>query len=239
MNKFVKKRELDTIRIMLEKEIKIKVFEYLIKKEKHSVVIPEITIGNKIKMNTSGAVRADIFAVNGDISIYEIKSEKDSLNRLDNQIKLYQEYANRVNIVVADKFMDKIDFVSENIGIYSYSNKGIKCIREPISNKIKTDKYLTYWWASELKQIFRGIKGSSNLHLEAGLKKMKELLSDDEIKNLTLFRLSERYNQESETIRKILLEKDYENLFPRKSFNKKIKVTPLKDIPFGVIRPFI
>ena len=221
---------------MIEKDIKIKVFEHLIKKEKHSVVVPEITFGNKTKMNTKGAVRADIFAVNGDISIYEIKSEKDTLDRLPNQIKLYQEYANRVSIVIADKFMNKIDFVPDSIGLYSYSNRGIKCIRKPISKEVDIDSYLSYWWSSELKQIFKGIKGSSNLHLDAGIEKMKELLSDEEIKNLTLFRLSERYKSESEIIKNLILEKEYNSLFPKKIFDRKITVTALKDIPFGLIR---
>lgn len=227
--------EFGTIPVMLEKDIKIKVFEYLIKNEKHSVIVPEITIGNKIKMNTSGAVRADIFAVNGDISIYEIKSERDSLERLPNQLDLYQQNANRVSIVIADKFMDKIDFISDDIGIYSYNNRGIKCIRKPISNEIDLDRYISYWWGSELKLIFKGIKGATSLHLDAAKEKLRELLNDEQIKNLTLFRLQERYKDESDMIKDIILEKDYDSLFPKKKFDRKINLTPLKDVPFGVI----
>ena len=57
-----------------EKEIKLKVIEYLLKKRVHDIVVPEVTVGHKSL--THKQVRADIFAINGDISIYEIKSEK-------------------------------------------------------------------------------------------------------------------------------------------------------------------
>ena len=57
--------------IMNEKDIKIKVFEYLLKKKEDLVIVPEVTLGSLNYMNTKGAVRADIFCVNNDISIFK------------------------------------------------------------------------------------------------------------------------------------------------------------------------
>ena len=65
---------------MAENSIKIKVLEYLLKKKKHDIIVPEVTVGNKLLSNQHA--RADIFTINNEIAIYEIKSEKDNLSRL-------------------------------------------------------------------------------------------------------------------------------------------------------------
>ena len=220
---------------MNEKDIKIQVFEYLLKKKEDLVIVPEVTLGSLNYMNTKGAVRADIFCVNNDISIFEIKSDRDSLTRLPKQIEMYQKYANNVSVVIGSKFMHKIDFLSENIGIYTYNQKTIRCVRKPKYNTISMDIYLDYWWSKELKKVFRGVKGSHLLSLGSGQKKLSSILSEEQIKRLTLFRLKERYTHESETIKELILNKKLAKLFPRKLFEKNIQVTALKDIPFGVI----
>lgn len=223
--------------VMTEKEVKIKVIEWLHKNEKHGVIIPEVTFGNTTKMNTIKAVRADIFALNGDISIYEIKTEKDNLDRLPYQLELYTQYANRVSVVVADKFLEHTKKLSEEIGIYIIADKNIQKIRSPKSHRISIDKYLNYWWGIELKKLFRGVQGKSALHLTAALEELQEMLSEDEIKRLTIFRLKERYQKENDLIVSAIKEKAYDKLFPKKVFNKSdIQVTPLKDIPFGILK---
>lgn len=222
---------------MTEKEVKIKVIDWLHKHEKHSVIIPEVTFGNAVKMNTVKAVRADIFALNGDISIYEIKTEKDNLDRLPYQLELYTQYANRVSVVVAEKFLNNIQKLPEDIGIYIIYDKEIQKIRAPKSHSILTEKYLSYWWGIELKKLFRGLEGKSALHLTAALNELQKMLTAEEIKRLTLFRLKERYKRENDIIELALKNKKYDQLFPKKSFSKsELFVTPLKDIPFGILK---
>jgi len=220
---------------MNEKDIKIKVFEYLIKSRKHDVVVPEVSFGHSTKMNMKGSVRADVFAINGDITVYEVKSELDSLDRLPNQIKNYLQYANHVNVVVADKFLDKLSFLPDSVGVFSYTKRGIKCVRESTYSDVATDKYLEYWWGIELKKIFRGTKDSNKLHLDAGIEKMRDTLNDEQIKNLTLFRLKERYRKESDNIKNLIIAKKYDELFPKRIYEKNMEVTPLLKIPFGEI----
>jgi len=224
------------MKYMDEKKIKITVIKHLVTKEKHFIVVPEIGLGN-IFANTRGLVRADIFVVNGYISIYEIKSEKDSLKRLDKQIEHYKKYANYVNIVLAEKFLDKIDTIDKDVGIYALKNKSMELIRKPKFLELSLEAYLSYWWGSELKKLFRGCKGSNTLRYEEGIKKLKSTLSPEQIKNLTLFRLKERYQEESDAIKEAIATKNYDALFPKREYKKNIKVTPLKDIPFGVINP--
>lgn len=222
---------------MTEKEVKIKVIDWLHKNEKHSVIVPEVTFGNQTKMNTTNAVRADVFALNGDISIYEIKTEKDNLDRLPYQLKLYTQYANRVSVVVAEKFLQHAKELPEEIGVYVIEKRTIKKIRAPKSKSVSLNKYLNFWWGIELKKLFRGIPKKSTLHLTAALEELQKLLSSEEIKRLTLFRLKERYQKENDFIVSALENKEYDRLFPKKTFTKNnINVTPLKDIPFGVLK---
>lgn len=221
---------------MNEKDIKIIVFEYLLKKEEQSVVVPEVTLGTSKYMNTKGAARADIFHINEhDISIFEIKSERDSLTRLPKQIEMYQKYANNVSVVIGSKFKNKIDFLSDDIGIYTYNEKIIKCIRKPRYKTINIDMYIDYWWSIELKKVFKGMKGSNSLSLGSGRQKLLSVLNNEQIKRLTVFRLKERYLRESEIIKELILNKNLDTSFPKKVFDRNMQVTALKDIPFGVI----
>lgn len=222
--------------IMNEKDIKIILYKYLLKKERQSIVVPEITLGTSKYMNTKGAARADIFHINNhDISIFEIKSERDSLSRLPKQVEMYKKYANNVSVVIGSKFMNKIDFLSDDIGIYTYNEKTIKCIRKPNYKAISIDMYIDYWWSVELKKVFKGMKNSSSLSLDSGRQKLLSVLSHEQIKRLTIFRLKERYFRESEAIKKLILNKNLDTSFPKKVFDRNMKVTALKDIPFGVI----
>lgn len=220
---------------MAEKDIKIKVIEWLMKHEKHSVVVPEVTLGHKAGIGGANVSRADIFAVNGDISIYEIKTERDTLDRLDSQLEMYRHVANRVSVVVAEKFSSKVNDLPEEIGVYIITGRSIKKIRKAKSLPITTEAYLQYWWRLELKEIFRGFSGWSKLDMDTGKQKLVELLTPDQLKNLTLYRLKERYRVESKEISDAIIERRHEDLFPKRSFSGDVKITPLKEIFVGDI----
>ena len=218
---------------MNEKDIKIQVIDWLHKNEKHAVIVPEVTLGDSFY----DRVRADVLALNGSISIYEIKSEKDTLDRLDNQIEKYTRYANKVSVVVDSKFLGKM-VLPDSVGIYTINNKKIEEIKEPKVRELSVDIYVKYWWGIEFKKALRGIPYASNLHLEAAMSKFKELFTDEEIKNLTLIRLKERYCKESNIIKELIKNKEYDKLMPKRVFEKEtknIKVTPIVDMPKGVL----
>jgi hypothetical protein len=197
----------------------------------HDVAIPEVSIGK------NNSVRSDIFTINGDITIYEIKTEVDTLTRLDNQLKYYQQYANKIYIVVDKKFLNKLK-IDENIGIYELKKNTIKLIKEATHKNLPTDNYLDYWWTKEFKEILRGFNGFSKItnYIE-GRNTLKKILTDEEIKNLTLFRLKERYKNESEKIKKAISENlELNNIFEKREYISNPKITPLKDITFGELR---
>lgn len=218
---------------MAEKDVKIKVINWLHKNEKHSAIVPEVTIGHT-GVSIRNAARADVFAVNGDISIYEIKTENDTLARLESQLYTYQKAANRVSVVVAEKFIDKLN-IDDSIGIYAITSRSIKCIRKPVYKPIALDVLLDYWWGSELKEFLRGYAKQSELHQSAAIKLMQEMLNEMQISNVTLNMLYERYKKESEFIKEKLTCKEYEALFPKRKVVDFVETTSLKELPFGLV----
>lgn len=55
----------------------------------------------------SGSVRVDIAVINGELHGFELKSERDTLERLPAQAELYNQVFDRVTLVVAEKHASK------------------------------------------------------------------------------------------------------------------------------------
>ncbi|WP_439626484.1 sce7726 family protein [Shinella sp.] len=55
----------------------------------------------------AGAVRIDIAVINGEMHGFELKSERDTLERLPSQRTLYDKVFDRVTLVVADRHYEK------------------------------------------------------------------------------------------------------------------------------------
>lgn len=54
-----------------------------------------------------GQVRVDIAVINGLLQGYEIKSDRDSLRRLDTQVDLYGKVLDRATLVVGERHIDE------------------------------------------------------------------------------------------------------------------------------------
>lgn len=66
--------------------------------DKDTVVIEELGV-------CRGQVRIDLAVVNGVFHGYEIKSDRDSLRRLDRQVELYSKVLDYVTLVVGDRHL--------------------------------------------------------------------------------------------------------------------------------------
>ena len=107
---------------------KTKIFEKLII-SKHKLlstkIITELNVGNSI---------ADFVTINGKMIMYEIKTELDTLDRLENQIKDYYRVTPYVVLVVSDCHLKNIQRFVDNypVGVYYLSKRGsVKTLREP------------------------------------------------------------------------------------------------------------
>ncbi len=79
--------------------------------QKDTLVIDELGLNH-------GKCRADIAVVNGQFVGYEIKSNNDSLRRLEEQVKSYNAVFDKVSIIVGDRYIKSIqNYIPEWWGI--------------------------------------------------------------------------------------------------------------------------
>lgn len=150
-----------------------------------------------------GLVRADIAIVNGVLQGFEIKSPKDSLIRLENQIKEYEKFFEYFTVVTCEKFKERvINIVPNCCGITIVSNKenssDIKfdIVREAILNnnvdKICLAKSL---WKNEIIEVLeeiqykKGFKSKSKPFL---YELLSEIFTKDELLNIVKIKLKNR-----------------------------------------------
>ncbi|MBT2289252.1 sce7726 family protein [Paenibacillus albidus] len=81
--------------------------------------------------------KADFVLINGKAVVYEIKTELDSFDRLENQINDYYTAFNNVCVVTCESNYNKINslLMNTNVGIYILTNKNtISARKEPIAD---------------------------------------------------------------------------------------------------------
>lgn len=106
----------------------------------------------------SGVARADVVVVNGHINGYEIKSDFDTLNRLNNQIVEYEKTFEKNIIVVGEKYAYTIlKYIPEHWGVMVAKCKKkptLSYVRAPILNpNVEFKRILGLLSADELKKI--------------------------------------------------------------------------------------
>jgi hypothetical protein len=118
----------------------------------------------------AGSVRVDVAVINGEIHGIELKSAKDTLERLPGQADLYNEVFDRVTLVVADKHLDKArDRVPDWWGLRSATGKRYTvslnevrpASRNPSPNPVQIARLL--WrseaiWVLEKYKLDRGFR---------------------------------------------------------------------------------
>lgn len=148
--------------------------------DKSSIIIDELAV-------VDGAARVDIAIVNGKLHGYEIKSEKDTLDRLPDQILFYNMVFDKISIVVSEKFLEKVKkIVPDWWGIYTVfyckENIKLKLEKKPKTNKnIQPKALLTLLWKEEMLEFLE------NLGIKKGVKaKTKPALTHLIIENSSL-----------------------------------------------------
>ncbi|MGD0880095.1 MAG: sce7726 family protein [Acidimicrobiales bacterium] len=58
------------------------------------------------ELDLCGQVRVDVAVINGQLSGYELKSERDTLRRLPAQVEMYSRVLDRATLVVAERHLD-------------------------------------------------------------------------------------------------------------------------------------
>jgi len=72
----------------------------------------------------AGSCKADLVILNGTATVYEIKSERDSLSRLANQIDNYKRVFATVNVIVGESHVESVQqVVPDDVGILCLSRR--------------------------------------------------------------------------------------------------------------------
>lgn len=72
----------------------------------------------------AGTSRADLVILNGSSTVYEIKSERDSLNRIHDQVRSYSEVFASINVVTSERHLEKLrESLPEEVGILILSDR--------------------------------------------------------------------------------------------------------------------
>ena len=136
---------------------------------------------NRLSASTSGAKaafisemfvdkfsrRADLVMANGRLSVFEIKSERDTLERLKGQISTYQNFFEEVTIVCATRHQVNVEAqVPKNIGVWLIDSNGhISVVRKAKAEQLSSiENWLSFLPVDELKKLLRdkGIRTTGN-----------------------------------------------------------------------------
>lgn len=84
----------------------------------------------------AGSCKADVVVLNGTSTAYEIKSERDSLSRLRNQIENYRQVFAAVNVVVSTSHLAEVlRIIPEDVGVITLSERYRFQTTRPPQNK--------------------------------------------------------------------------------------------------------
>lgn len=104
------------------------------------------------------ARRADLIVANGRLSAFEIKSERDSLDRLAGQLESYRRLFERVTIVCAERHLAGVEMLAPcGTGIWTINGDGrIRVIRRAkLITQLSVRGWLSFLPVDELRMLFR------------------------------------------------------------------------------------
>lgn len=127
--------------------------------------------------------RADVVAVNAALWGYEIKSERDTLNRLPMQIERYECICDFSTVVAAERHLKSVErLIPSHWGVVSVSGPADDCsldeVRKPKRNpNRRIDQIIRLLWKAECVKILRsrGIAISRNSSVRTIWSMLEEL----------------------------------------------------------------
>jgi len=127
-----------------------------------------------------GPCKADLVILNGTSTVYEVKSERDNLDRLENQLEAYRKVFARVNVIAAEEHVQSVAAkVSKDVGILVLSNRHqISTVREAANRPDNIDPCAVFESLTKdeaiaiLNRIGRGIPIVPNTRFHAEMLKI-------------------------------------------------------------------
>jgi|InofroStandDraft_1065614.scaffolds.fasta_scaffold00110_119 hypothetical protein len=175
---------------MKANEIKIIFIKWLLKKYPSSIIGNEVLFSNH-------QYRTDILQIlSNKTHAYEIKSDSDNLENIDQQLQNYLETFDYTSLIFTEKYSnEKINKIDNMVGLYLITkDKKIKKIRQAkISHQIKKENLLCFLHKKELINILNE-KGLSQLSVFE-LRKNARKIPLNIIKTASIDILTHRYSK--------------------------------------------
>jgi len=147
--------------------------------------------------------KADVVILNGTSTVYEIKSEYDSIDRLSNQISSYSEIFDNINVITSYSQLSKItEVLPVRVGLMVLTPRyTIKTIRDPESGKacVNPDTIFNSLRKTEyiaiIKRVFAYVPDVPNTQIYKECKKLFCTMSPEMAHDEMLNELSRRGNK--------------------------------------------
>jgi hypothetical protein len=145
-------------------------------KKDEFITDPTTVVVNELDVSF-GAARIDVAVVNGKLHGFEIKSERDNLDRLPSQVELYSKTFDTLTLVISEVHLAKArKIIPKWWGIYCVKRgkfaPRIKIIRNSKKNNAVDPLNLTHFlWKSELLELLeancinKGVKSKTRYEL--------------------------------------------------------------------------
>lgn len=185
---------------MGEKEIKATVLDRLLKTGQidfSSLVFSEMNLARKARRVDLGYIR------NQEMVAIEVKSEKDSLFRLEGQLEEYRKYFDRVIVAVAGKYVEGVLAIADDdVAVWEVTSDGLKVIRKGrLIKNISKKNYLELMTKREVSFLARriGITPSDLAMYELKMEVSSKLnkISKSDVKNILLDGIYKRFSMPS------------------------------------------
>lgn len=144
---------INVVTVLNDKNIRISLISYI--KNYYELDPRQDIIASELALLREGA-RADVVLVNGIYHCFEIKSELDTLSRLENQLVAYKKYFDMVTVVCTSTHLPKIiENYSQDVGILlaEYSGDSITFSEIRECTRFIGDQYKSraeFLWKGEL-----------------------------------------------------------------------------------------
>lgn len=154
INRYVEDNEIKSNRILISEIYQIMTRNYRNEYVYKNTLLNKLLIAkHSLKTTTAlteipiGRSKADFILINGNAVVYEIKTELDSFDRLENQLSNYYRAFDHVCVVTCeDNFMKLADLLGDSpVGIYILTKRNSLSLRkEPSRNKSNLDAKIMF-----------------------------------------------------------------------------------------------
>lgn len=115
-----------------------------------------------------GAVRADLAVINGNLKGYEIKSDRDTLNRLAHQSDIYSKVFDTITLIVAERHLHRAEtMVPEwwglELAVRDCSDGAVQLVpvrSERLNNRVEAIDVVQLLWREEVLQALNKVAPS-------------------------------------------------------------------------------